>query len=415
MSLLSQIIAYWKLDEESGTRYDSHAGYDLTDNGTVEFAVGKIDNAADFISANQEYLSHIDCDGLSVAGDQDFSVAFWFYLDAEFSTDALVSRYTGGGTNVDEYLVYYANGVRFIIRASDNTSIIVISSMGFLTPGWYFVVAWRDGINAYVQINNGAVDSQPWTKDTKDADVEFRIGRFGNTYCDDLIDEVGFWKRALTSGERTDLWNGGAGLSYPFGLTTSTSTTSSTSTSTTTTTTTSTSTSTSTTTTSTSTTTTTSTSTSTSTTTTSTSTTTTTTTSTSTSTSTSTTTTLAPEGELVWGEQNPTQGETPVSWQVWSDGAGGTPTIVGDPDWGKLQLSVSEEGRSSIHDFGNPDTRMYTVTRNRYGTGQGDATLQIRGSTTSFNQDDALPNWENYTEPILRNWRYVQVREVNSP
>lgn len=39
-----------------------------------------------------------------------------------------------------------------------------------------------------------------------------------------------------------------------------------------------------------------------------------------------------------FGEQNPTLGETAVSWQPWSDGAGGVPDIDGDPDWEKLNL-----------------------------------------------------------------------------
>jgi hypothetical protein len=30
------------------------------------------------------------------------------------------------------------------------------------------------------------------------------------------IDEVGIWSRALTSGEISDLYNSGSGLSYPF-------------------------------------------------------------------------------------------------------------------------------------------------------------------------------------------------------
>ena len=36
-------------------------------------------------------------------------------------------------------------------------------------------------------------------------------------YFDGLIDEVGLWRRVLTAQERTDLWNGGAGLTYPTG------------------------------------------------------------------------------------------------------------------------------------------------------------------------------------------------------
>ena len=33
---------------------------------------------------------------------------------------------------------------------------------------------------------------------------------------DGSVDELGLWNRVLTSGEMTNLWNGGAGLTYPF-------------------------------------------------------------------------------------------------------------------------------------------------------------------------------------------------------
>jgi hypothetical protein len=117
---------------------------------------------------------------------------------------------------------------------------------------------------------------------------------------------------------------------------------------------------------------------------------------------------------VAFGEQSPSQGETAVSWATWSDGAGGAPTISGDADWGKLQLLSGEEGRSQVYDMGSIQTLIWTVTENRYGTGSGTAQLQIRGSTTSFAQDDVTPSWENYSGPVEKTWRYVQVRETKS-
>ena len=116
----------------------------------------------------------------------------------------------------------------------------------------------------------------------------------------------------------------------------------------------------------------------------------------------------------MFGEENPLHGETPVSWTTWSDGAGGAATVVGDADWGKVELcNPGEEARSQVYDLGDATPRIFTVTENFYGAGQGDATLQIRGDTDPFLQDDGEPpNWENYAAPITRAWRYIQVREI---
>lgn len=114
-----------------------------------------------------------------------------------------------------------------------------------------------------------------------------------------------------------------------------------------------------------------------------------------------------------FGVQSPTQGETAVSWQTWSDGSSNVPTIDGDADWGKLKLDLSgEEGRSAVYDLGSEATRKFTLTENRYGTGEEDATLQYRTDTSSFAQDDASPAWTTYSAPFSVNCRYVQIREI---
>lgn len=116
-------------------------------------------------------------------------------------------------------------------------------------------------------------------------------------------------------------------------------------------------------------------------------------------------------GKKAFGEQNPTQGEDPVSWQTWSDGAAGVPTITGDADWGKLHLPLTgAEGRSAVYDHGSTATRTYTLTENRYGTGASTALLQYRTDTTAFAQDDATPAWTTYTVPFSVSARYVQIR-----
>lgn len=113
---------------------------------------------------------------------------------------------------------------------------------------------------------------------------------------------------------------------------------------------------------------------------------------------------------MVFGEENPTESETPVPWATWA----GTGAITGDPDWGKLQLDIGENGYSRVYDFGNNSSRTYTLTENVYGSGSGTATLQIRGQEAPFAADSGSPAWDNYSSPQLETWRYVQVREIKT-
>ena len=114
-------------------------------------------------------------------------------------------------------------------------------------------------------------------------------------------------------------------------------------------------------------------------------------------------------GGLAFGEQNPIMGETPISWVTWGLNGG---EIIGDGDWGKMSLSLGESGWSGVYDFGNSIERIITVTENRYGVGQGDATLQIRGQDEIFTKEAVDPAWENYIGPVAKTWRYIQIKEV---
>ena len=107
-------------------------------------------------------------------------------------------------------------------------------------------------------------------------------------------------------------------------------------------------------------------------------------------------------------------GETPVSWQTWSDGisGGGAPSVSGDSDWGLLELGLNEEARSQVYYLGVSTPRVFSLEEDRYENGICNATSQIRGSNTSFNQNDVSPSWITYTGPLNATWLYVQMRVV---
>jgi len=66
-------------------------------------------------------------------------------------------------------------------------------------------------------------------------------------------------------------------------------------------------------------------------------------------------------------------------------------------------------GHSTVKDTG-AGSKQFTVTIDKYGDGQGSGTTYIRGSNTIFTQDAGAPAWEEYTVPVWKDWRYVQVK-----
>ena len=223
--LLTNLISYWTLDEASGTRVDSvvASGNDLTDNNTVTQAAGKVGNAGQFVEANLEYLSRAD-NALLSTGDIDFTFAGWFYLDAipTAAGNDILGKFA---TNEIEHAVelYRAAGqdhFRFFVSSNGTGATGDLDNIETMaTATWHFFVVWHDSVANTInsQLNNGTVRSAAYSAGVQDGTAAFNIGRAVTTrYFNGRIDEVPFWKRVLTATERTNLYNSGNGVTYPF-------------------------------------------------------------------------------------------------------------------------------------------------------------------------------------------------------
>jgi hypothetical protein len=84
---------------------------------------------------------------------------------------------------------------------------------------WYLVVPWYDGSQLSIQANNGTVNSTTYNSGVYDGSAQLGVGARRDTlpnYWSGRIDAVGLWKRALSAGERTSLYNGTLGCQHPF-------------------------------------------------------------------------------------------------------------------------------------------------------------------------------------------------------
>jgi len=216
----SNLISYWKLDEASGTRVDSAGTNNLTDNNTVGSATGIIGNAASFVAASSQYLSCASNASLQMAGNTDFTISAWVKLASSISANASLVTKDSNAANSRDYTLDYllGGGFRFYIQGG---STYIASTAAPAATLWYFLVAWYDSSNGqlHIRINDiTTYDSATGATGTDVSAPEFRIGARERSiepdYADAVIDEVGLWKRKLTAGEITALYNGGAGITY---------------------------------------------------------------------------------------------------------------------------------------------------------------------------------------------------------
>ena len=224
---LDDVTAYWKLDEASGNnRADSGPnGQTLTDSGTVAAATGKINNGADFeFTAETSTLTHADSATLSLGADTDFTLSAWVKIESlsafrEPIVDKCPDVITpGDGTEYVLEVEQNFNTFSLTVGNGSANAEVRATTFGVVPTGSFiFVVAWHDSSanTLNIQVNNGTVDSQAWSGGTQNGANAFSVGSStanSQIRFDGVIDEVGFWKRILSSGERTTLYNSSSGI-----------------------------------------------------------------------------------------------------------------------------------------------------------------------------------------------------------
>jgi len=198
-------------------RFDSVGSNHLTDNNTVTSAAGILNGAAQFTSANSEYLNIADTADLSMAANLDFSMTAWVFLDSKPGGDNMfiLGKMIDGKASNAEYAMYWATATdNFRAYLSDGAGVTNLQATSFGAPSlstWVLIAEWYDATadTWNVQVNNGAVDSVANTTGSQDTANSFAIGRIpgdNSAHWNGRIDEVGIWKRILTAEERTTLY-----------------------------------------------------------------------------------------------------------------------------------------------------------------------------------------------------------------
>jgi hypothetical protein len=219
--LQTNLVAWWKLNEVAGTRINSvvaNSALDLTPTVPPGVGTGILGNGADF-TANTQYLTCADNALLNPFGNGDFSVQFWLKSDTT-SGPYIIGQGTGGNYNFVLGFFTSSNTVQFALNNSSsglfNSATTLITSTGV----WYHVVfvANRTGGQSLFYVNGtlqaatgtatfGTVYGGPLI-------VGNYAGGTTNSAPDGILDEVAYWSRVLTAGEVTQLYNGGAGITY---------------------------------------------------------------------------------------------------------------------------------------------------------------------------------------------------------
>jgi len=206
------LIAYWKLDENTGTTaYDSVGLYNGTlFNGPVWYpASGKLSGALGFDGIDD----YLEISSFDIHGGTGLTISLWFRAnDFDIDDARFISKATGT-TNQDHYwMVSTINrtALRFRLKTNGSTTTLMTDTGLIQTGVWYHIAATYDGSTMRIYKNGlevtsvnktGVIDSDPG--------VLTAIGNqpkgAGNKPFHGLIDDVRIYNIALNASELSEL------------------------------------------------------------------------------------------------------------------------------------------------------------------------------------------------------------------
>lgn len=220
MPLSSYIISHWKMDEAGGANnavdsVGTNTGVQAASPGS---AAGKISTCRDLELSLGQHFAVANNASMDVAG-VTFGYTGWWQMESKAATMHMCGK--RGAGQLEHWLRYDSGTDRFQFRVyatpsgvSTEVEANALGSPAITT--WYFIACWKDhvGQTINIQVNNGTVNSTAFAAAVTDGTSAFEIGAgAGAEFWDGLVDELTFWKGGFpTAAERTQIYNGGAGV-----------------------------------------------------------------------------------------------------------------------------------------------------------------------------------------------------------
>jgi hypothetical protein len=220
MSLLTNLIHYFKMDGNSNDIVGADNGTDTAI--TYNAGNGKISLGAGFNGTTSEIIL-----GTAIPMQTNLTIAAWVKTANLGTRQVIFGDSDATATQVYELDLQASQKLRFQWSSSgtDFRSYIT-DAIAINDNNWHHIVVTQVGTGAPQFYVDGVAVSSSLSGSggaaTKPAAQTSAIGEYGGyaaglSFWNGAIDELGYWSRALSSADVTQLYNGGAGISYPFG------------------------------------------------------------------------------------------------------------------------------------------------------------------------------------------------------
>ena len=217
-TLTTNLVSYYRLEDVN----DFYASNNLTNNNTVSFSAAKINNGADFGTANTD--KSLESTAAAIEGNFDgaaWSAAFWVKARTEIaaSTYAFISSESTENDNGVGVIYEYNGGTRRLKFQRTRYAVAddaINYNVTLGTANWYHIAITYDGTTVRAYVDNTEVGTVGSTGNgtlaTRDiCTIGINAAKSADSASSVFIDELGIWSKKLSTTEISDLYNSGNG------------------------------------------------------------------------------------------------------------------------------------------------------------------------------------------------------------
>ena len=224
---------FWCMEEASGdTITDEVENWNGTLAGTTKptRVTGKIGNGIQF-SDTTSTLNRIETSILSSSdwrSANGYSFVFWFnpnWATSGTGYDRVITKAGSSGADVTDIAIQQdSTNSKLAFYQCYSTSYYSVISGTLTKETWYLVIAQWNGTKIELFINNESQGTSDVNSINNNSTRKLLVGAIfddksttkiqTSTLLNGKVDEIGNWKRALTSDERAFIYDGGAGRFY---------------------------------------------------------------------------------------------------------------------------------------------------------------------------------------------------------
>ena len=214
-TLTTSLVSYWNLHSDSSDFWGSNNGTDTSVSYNASY--GKVAGGAYYTGSAKTVVSSPS--GYS-AGGGPFSVAFWVKSSNSFSSQGLAINLNNTG-NTEDWAAGFDNNSHGWTGVWNGSTGVGVDTAGTMNDGaWHLLIATYSGGTVTLYVDNSLVGTASQSQNIGVDILSLGANQAGTQELYGYLCEVGLWTKVLSSQERTDLYNGGAGQTMVLGGTT---------------------------------------------------------------------------------------------------------------------------------------------------------------------------------------------------